>query len=298
MRALIAVLLLTTAATPALAAEPAKRDIDLRSAVAERVREAREQRTERREQRAEQREARREQVQQRASPARGEVAVGRDATRSERQQRRREVVGGIDVGADRQVLRQQRADRREGRERATDTRTGNSGALSGRLARELQRPNRPVLSSSGQRIISPVVSTRQATTTRRTGGNSVSRQIGDHLQRSGIAERLADPRLAERWREDWRRDQRHDWRRWREYNRGLYRTGYYYDPFGFGYHRFGLGWQIWPAYYSSRYWLNDPYQYRLPYVGYPYRWVRYWDDAVLVDTRTGRVVDVIYDFFW
>ncbi|WP_342449817.1 RcnB family protein [Sphingomonas jejuensis] len=29
-----------------------------------------------------------------------------------------------------------------------------------------------------------------------------------------------------------------------------------------------------------------------------YRWVRYYDDALLVDVRSGYVVDVIYDFFW
>jgi len=27
-------------------------------------------------------------------------------------------------------------------------------------------------------------------------------------------------------------------------------------------------------------------------------WVRYWDDAVLVDTFTGEVIDVIHNFFW
>ncbi|WP_409574764.1 RcnB family protein [Sphingopyxis sp. PET50] len=29
-----------------------------------------------------------------------------------------------------------------------------------------------------------------------------------------------------------------------------------------------------------------------------YRWVRYYNDALLVDTYSGEVVDVIYDFFW
>jgi hypothetical protein len=29
-----------------------------------------------------------------------------------------------------------------------------------------------------------------------------------------------------------------------------------------------------------------------------YRWVRYYDDVLLVDVRNGRVVDVIRDFFW
>jgi len=27
-------------------------------------------------------------------------------------------------------------------------------------------------------------------------------------------------------------------------------------------------------------------------------WVRYWNDAVLVDTWTGQVVDVVHNFFW
>ena len=30
----------------------------------------------------------------------------------------------------------------------------------------------------------------------------------------------------------------------------------------------------------------------------PYRWVRYYDDVLLVDIYSGEVVDVIYDFFW
>jgi hypothetical protein len=302
MRALIAALLLTTVTSPVLAAEPGGRGNDLRSALAERVREAREQRaeqreqrTERREQRTEQREARREQVQQRA---RTDAADDNAAQRAERQQQRRAVLRGSDGNANREVPREQRAERRASREQALEARRqAGADTVAGWRARERQRSGRPVLGASGERIASPIVSTRQAPT-RRAGGNSVSRQIGDHLQRSGIGERLADPRVAERWRSDWRRDQRHDWRRWREYNRGLFRTGYYYDPFGFGYQRFGLGWQIRPAYYSNRYWLNDPFQYRLPHVGYPYQWVRYWDDAVLVDTRTGRVLDVIYDFFW
>lgn len=51
-------------------------------------------------------------------------------------------------------------------------------------------------------------------------------------------------------------------------------------------------------FYSSRYWIDDPWQYRLPDVYGPYRWVRYYDDALLVDVYSGEVVDVIHDFFW
>jgi Ni/Co efflux regulator RcnB len=100
------------------------------------------------------------------------------------------------------------------------------------------------------------------------------------------------------WRTDWRKDHRHDWRNHRRHHRSLFHLGFYFDPFGWRYQRFNIGWRLWPSYYSSNYWLNDPSMYALPYAPYPYRWVRYWNDAVLVDTFTGEVVDVIHDFFW
>jgi Ni/Co efflux regulator RcnB len=88
------------------------------------------------------------------------------------------------------------------------------------------------------------------------------------------------------------------WRRWRDRNRSIFRLGFYFDPFGWGYHRWNIGWRLWPSYYSSNYWLDDPYMYRLPYAPWPYKWIRYYDDAILVNTYTGQVADVIYDFFW
>jgi hypothetical protein len=101
-----------------------------------------------------------------------------------------------------------------------------------------------------------------------------------------------------RWRTDWRHDRRYDWRDHRRHHRSIFHLGIYFDPFGWGYHRYGIGWRLWPSYYSSNYWLTDPYMYRLPYAPWPYKWVRYYDDALLVNTYTGQVVDVIYDFFW
>nr|WP_269748161.1 RcnB family protein [Alteripontixanthobacter muriae] len=59
-----------------------------------------------------------------------------------------------------------------------------------------------------------------------------------------------------------------------------------------------IGIQLGSAFYGSRYWINDPWQYRLPEVYGPYRWTRYYDDVLLVNIYTGEVVDVIYDFFW
>jgi len=108
--------------------------------------------------------------------------------------------------------------------------------------------------------------------------------------------RHAEP--ATRWSTQWRSDHRYDWRDWRRRHRSRFHFGFYYDPFGWGYHRYSIGWRIWPHYYRSSYWLNDPWHYRLPPAYGPYRWIRYHHDALLVNIYTGEVVDVIYDFFW
>jgi hypothetical protein len=103
-----------------------------------------------------------------------------------------------------------------------------------------------------------------------------------------------------RWNRDWRRDSRYDWKSYRFSNRNSFRQSRYYDPFGsrYGYQRFSIGIRIGSGYYDNRYWISDPFAYRLPYADGPYRWVRYYDDVLLVDLRNGAVVDVIYDFFW
>ena len=100
------------------------------------------------------------------------------------------------------------------------------------------------------------------------------------------------------WNRNWRTDNRYDWRRYRDRNRSRFHFGFYNDPFGWGYQQFSIGWRLWPSYYSSNYWINDPWQYRLPYAPPGTQWVRYYNDALLVDMYSGQVVDVIYSFFW
>jgi len=100
------------------------------------------------------------------------------------------------------------------------------------------------------------------------------------------------------WSTAWRNDHRFDWRDWRRHHRSWFHLGFYFDPFGWGYQPYSIGWRLWPSYYSSNYWLSDPYEYRLPYAPPGTRWIRYYNDAILVDTFTGEVVDVIYNFFW
>jgi Ni/Co efflux regulator RcnB len=103
---------------------------------------------------------------------------------------------------------------------------------------------------------------------------------------------------APQWNTSWRNNNRYDWHNWRNRHRSLFHFGLYYDPFGWGYQRYSIGWRMWPNYFSSSFWINDPWQYRLPYAPPGTQWVRYYNDAVLVDMWSGEVVDVIYDFFW
>jgi hypothetical protein len=101
-----------------------------------------------------------------------------------------------------------------------------------------------------------------------------------------------------RWSSHWRSDRRYDWRNYRDRNRSIFRIGRYYDPYRYGYRRFSIGFSLWPNYYQSNYWIDDPWMYRLPPAYGPYRWVRYYDDALLVNIYSGEVVDVIHSFFW
>jgi hypothetical protein len=101
------------------------------------------------------------------------------------------------------------------------------------------------------------------------------------------------------WNQGWRNDNRYNWRDYRHRYGNHYRVGRYYSPYrDYGYSRLNIGFYIGSPFYSSHYWINDPYYYRLPPVYGTYRWVRYYDDVLLVDVRNGYVVDVIHNFFW
>ncbi|MBV1918731.1 MAG: RcnB family protein [Sphingomonadaceae bacterium] len=102
-----------------------------------------------------------------------------------------------------------------------------------------------------------------------------------------------------RWDRKWRKNNRYDWHRYRSRNRSTFRIGRYYSPYrSYSYRRIGIGFSLGSLFYSNRYWINDPWQYRLPQVYGPYRWVRYYDDVMLVNIYSGEVIDVIHDFFW
>ncbi len=56
--------------------------------------------------------------------------------------------------------------------------------------------------------------------------------------------------------------------------------------------------RIAPGYWGGRYYIADPWRYHLPPARPWQRWVRHYDDVLLIDTRRGVVVDVYRGFFF
>jgi Ni/Co efflux regulator RcnB len=118
------------------------------------------------------------------------------------------------------------------------------------------------------------------------------RQIRE--ERRDVAEARRDLRGSVHDRNrNWGRD---DWRGWRDRNRGTYARGGWRAPFR--YYGFRNGMRIAPHYFGARYYISDPWRYRLPPTGYNQRWIRHYDDVLLVDVRRGYVIRVIRNFFW
>lgn len=98
-------------------------------------------------------------------------------------------------------------------------------------------------------------------------------------------------------RED-RREAREDWRDYRRTNGNDFRRGAYYGPRGYRYRPVSVGYRFAPQYYGRNYWVNDWNRYRLARPGYNQQYIRYGNDVVLVDIRSGRALRVFNSFFY
>ena len=115
------------------------------------------------------------------------------------------------------------------------------------------------------------------------------------------AQRYGDRRDVREAREDLRdarQEAREDWRDYRRSHRQVYTMPRYYAPRGYVYRPVRTGVVLQRGFYAPRYVIADPYRYRLPRAYGAQRWVRYGNDVLLVNTRNGRVLQVINGFFY
>ena len=76
-----------------------------------------------------------------------------------------------------------------------------------------------------------------------------------------------------------------------------YHIGPYHAPRGYAYRRWAYG-DILPSLFWGRdYWVLDYWLFGLDVPPYGYEWVRYGPDALLIDLRSGEVIQVVYGRF-
>ena len=92
------------------------------------------------------------------------------------------------------------------------------------------------------------------------------------------------------------REDRQDWRGYKQQNRNAFRGSRFNAPFR--YRTFNSGVSISASYYSPRYRVTNYANYRLPQPGRYQTYVRHYNDVLLVNTRTGRVVQAYRGFYW
>jgi Ni/Co efflux regulator RcnB len=110
--------------------------------------------------------------------------------------------------------------------------------------------------------------------------------------RSDVREERRDVREA---KQELRED-REDWRSYKQSNRNAFRGNRFQAPFR--YRTFNSGVSIGASYYSPRYRVTNYANYRLPQPGRYQTYVRHYNDVLLVNTRTGRVVQAYRGFYW
>ena len=76
--------------------------------------------------------------------------------------------------------------------------------------------------------------------------------------------------------------------RWRPYRR----------PHGWYYRRWTFGMVLPNLFWGRDYWINDYGQYGLANPPYGYVWVRYGNDALLVNVTTGYVLQAVYGLYY
>lgn len=118
------------------------------------------------------------------------------------------------------------------------------------------------------------------------------REVREQRQDVQDARRYGDRQDVRRERRDLQ-DARQELREDRRDRRQVTR---YAAPYrNWNYRPVRVGFQLRPLFYSQRYYIGNPYHYQLPRAGRFQQWIRYGDDLVLVNVRTGRVIRVLHN---
>jgi Ni/Co efflux regulator RcnB len=76
-----------------------------------------------------------------------------------------------------------------------------------------------------------------------------------------------------------------------------YRGGAYRGPSGYSYHRYSYGNMLPSIYFAQNYWIDDYSDYGLSSPPPGCVWVRYGDDAILIEQDNGQILEVVYSQF-
>lgn len=76
-----------------------------------------------------------------------------------------------------------------------------------------------------------------------------------------------------------------------------YRVGPYLPPPHFAYRTWAYGDILPGPFWAQRYWIGDYWLFGLDIPPVGFEWVRYGPDALLIDTATGTVEQVVYGLF-
>lgn len=77
-----------------------------------------------------------------------------------------------------------------------------------------------------------------------------------------------------------------------------YRGGHYRWPGGYHYQRWSFGMTLPSIFWGRDYWIDDYEDYGLGYPPPGCVWVRYGNDAILIDEDTGEILEVVYGQFY
>ncbi|MGF7155952.1 RcnB family protein [Novosphingobium gossypii] len=146
-------------------------------------------------------------------------------------------------------------------------------------------------------MAAPTTASAQSAREVRDSAREVRRDQRDLRQAQRYGDRR-DVRDARRNLNDSRRELREDWRDYRRSNRQAFHRPAYVGPRGYAYRPVAVGHRFDRAYYGDRYVVRDYARYRLPAPRAGHRWIRYNNDVVMVNPRSGRVVQVYNGFFW